>query len=119
MSPLDPERYIFLAYAAMAELAAGRPEAAVVHAQQSLRLNVMHSPSHRLLVGSLGLAGRDVDARAAARRWLDVFPAADAGTRTARGLGEQATWRDRFSDAVRDAGIATRDRAQRAPTRLS
>jgi TolB-like protein len=119
MSPLDPERYIFLAYAAMAELAAGRPEAAVVHAQQSLRLNVMHSPSHRLLVGSLGLAGRDADARAAARRWLEVFPAADAGTRTARGLGAQATWRERFSDAVRDAGIATRDNPRRAPTRLS
>jgi len=48
-----------------------------------------------------------------------VFPAADAGTRTARGLGERATWRDRFSDAVRDAGIAMRDKSQRAPTRLS
>jgi hypothetical protein len=45
--------------------------------------------------------------------------AADAGTRTARGLGERATWRDRFSDAVRDAGIAMRDKSQRAPTRLS
>jgi adenylate cyclase len=119
MSPLDPERYIFLAYAAMAELAAGRPEPAVVHAQQSLRLNVMHSPSHRLLVGSLGLAGRTADAQAAARRWLEVFPAADAGTRTARGLSERATWRDRFSDAVRDAGIAMRDKSQQAPTRLS
>lgn len=119
LSPLDPERYIFLAYSAMAELAAGRPDRAAAHAQQSLRLNALHSPSHRLLVGSLGLAGRGAEARAAAQRWLEVFPEADAGTRTARGLGDSASWRERFSDAVREAGVPTHTKTHRAPTRLS
>jgi tetratricopeptide (TPR) repeat protein len=119
LSPLDPERYVFEAYASMARIAAGHYDTAVTHARQSLRLHALHSPSHRLLVGSLWLAGHHEEAQVAAQRWLQVFPKANSGTRTAQGLGASATWRDHFADAVRQAGVPGASALPRAPTQLS
>ncbi len=119
LSPLDPERHVFEAYAAMADIAAGEYARAVAHARQSLRLHALHSPSHRLLVGSLWMAGQHEPARQAARTWLEAFPGAHSGTRTARGLGAAATWRDHFADAVRSAGVPSAPSTPRAPTQLS
>lgn len=119
LSPLDPERHVFEAYAAMADMAAGQFHGAVAHARQSLRLHALHSPSHRLLVGGLWLAGQQGHARQAAQQWLEAFPGAHSGTRTARGLGETATWRDHFADAVRSAGVPSASTLPRAPTQLS
>ncbi|WP_201492609.1 tetratricopeptide repeat protein [Rubrivivax sp. A210] len=121
LSPLDPERYVFEAYAAMAHLAAADYATAVDHARQSLRQHALHSPSHRLLVGSLWLAGQHDEARTAAQRWLKAFPKVSSGARTARGLGEAATWRDHFADAVREAGVPSAPdtpQASRVPTQL-
>lgn len=119
LSPLDPERHVFEAYAAMADIAAGQYAGAVAHARQSLRLHALHSPSHRLLVGSLWLAGQNDLARQAAQQWLQAFPGAHSGTRTAQGLGASATWREHFADAVRSAGVPTAPPLPRAPTQLS
>ncbi len=119
LSPLDPERHVFEAYAALADIAAGQYAAAVSHASQSLRLHALHSPSHRLLVGSLWLAGQHDHARQAAQQWLHTFPGAHSGTRTARGLGAAATWREHFADAVRSAGVPSAPPLPRAPTQLS
>lgn len=119
LSPLDPERYVFEAYASMAHVAAGQYETAVDHARQSLRMHSLHSPSHRLLVGSLWMAGHHEEARLAASRWLAAFPKVNSGTRTARGLEGDATWRDHFADAVREAGVPAAPAAPRAPTQLS
>jgi adenylate cyclase len=119
LSPLDPQRYVFEAYAAMAHIAAANYEAAVEHARHSLRLHTLHSPSHRLFVGSLWMAGREDDARKAARQWLAVFPKANSGQRSAKGLGNGATWRDHFADAVRSAGVPSATDSVRAPTQLS
>ena len=119
LSPLDPERHVFEAYAAMADIAAAEYVSAVHHARQSLRLHALHSPSHRLLVGSLWLAGQEDEARSAAKRWLATFPKVNSGTRSARGLGAAATWRDHFADAVRNAGVPGAPSSPRAPTQLS
>jgi adenylate cyclase len=119
LSPLDPERYVFEAYASMARIAAGDYEMAVDHARQSLRMHSLHSPSHRLLVGSLWMAGRHDEARQAANRWLAAFPKVNSGTRSARGLGAEADWRDHFADAVREAGVPGAPASPRAPTQLS
>lgn len=119
LSPLDPERHVFEAYAAMADLAAGHCQSAAAHARQSLRLHALHSPSHRLLVGCLWMTGQHDQARQAAQQWLQVFPGAHSGTRTARGLGASATWRDHFADAVRSAGVPSAPTVPRAPTQLS
>lgn len=119
LSPLDPERHVFEAYAAMADTAAGQYQNAVAHARQSLRLHALHSPSHRLLVGGLWLAGQHDQARQAAQQWLQAFPGAHSGTRSASGLGASATWRDHFADAVRGAGVPSAPPLPRAPTQLS
>lgn len=105
LSPLDPGRYLFEAYASMVAIAAGDYAAAVAHARQSLRLHALHAPTHTLLVGSLWLAGEQDQARQAAQRQLKAFPLAAAGARTARGKGNQATWREHLADALRAAGL--------------
>ena len=77
--PLDPNRYLFEAWAAMAALGAGCFEEAVTHAQASTRLHALHTPSLRLLVAALWLAERHEDARVAAARYMKTQPGARVG----------------------------------------
>ncbi|MBL8328996.1 MAG: hypothetical protein JNJ71_09110 [Rubrivivax sp.] len=115
LSPLDPERYLFEAYAAMAHIAAADYAPAVDHARRSLRLHALHAPSHLMLVGSLWLDGQQDEARLAAQRFVQAFPKVSAGPRTAAGKGEAATWRDHLADAVREAGLPSEPTAPPAP----
>lgn len=105
LSPLDPSLFVFEAFAAMASLGAGHHGDAVDHAQSSVRRHALHAPSHRLLTAALWLAGRHEDARAAARRYLEVQPGASAGIRRAQSHGSLPVWHPAFVDALMAAGV--------------
>jgi len=105
LSPLDPNRFLLEAYAAMAALGAGAYERAVGHAQASLRHHALHAPTHRMLVGSLWLAGRHEAARIAATRYLAVAPQARAQPRWRSNSTAQAPWGGAFSQALAEAGV--------------
>lgn len=105
LSPLDPQRFLLEAWATLADLAAGDHEAAVSHARASVRQHLLHSPSHLLLVGALSLSGRDDEARAAARRALQVCPRIRVGSRGRLTPARAPDWRDELADAARRAGL--------------
>ena len=105
LSPLDPCRFVFEAYAAVAALGARQHDAAVTHAQASLRHHALHAPSHRLLVGSLWMAGRHADARAATQNYLHSHPDARVGTAWRRSTQAQQVWGGEFAEALHCAGV--------------
>lgn len=105
LSPLDPSRYVFEAYAAMAFLAAGRYARAAAHATSSVRQHSLHAPGLHLLVGALWLNGEVDAARRTAERYLALFPKAKAGRTSSRRLGADQSWRHTFEEALINAGI--------------
>ena len=105
ISPLDPNRYLFESYAALAALADERHAEAVGHAQASVRHHALHAPSHRLLIGALWLDGRHDDARAAAQRFLSAYPGAGVSHGQRRAFDGDQAWRGRYLDALREAGV--------------
>lgn len=105
LSPLDPYRYEFEAFAAMASIAAGQYAIAAAHATSSVRQHSLHAPGLHLLVGALWLDGQFEAARRTAQRYLSLFPHANAGRNSSRRLGWGLTWRDTFERALVSAGI--------------
>lgn len=105
LSPLDPCRYLYESYAALAHIAAGNADQAVLHATNSVRQHCLHGPGLHLLVGALWLAGQFDEARQAARRYLGLFPRACAGPTAKRRLGHGLAWRAQFEEALIEAGI--------------
>jgi len=80
LSPFDPFNYFFLAAAGLTEFIAGRYESAIPWLRKALRLNPRFLPAHRHLVTSLANAGRDEEAREAARELLRIEPGFDIRT---------------------------------------
>lgn len=105
VSPLDPNRFLFDAFAAMAHVGAGRFEQAIHHARDSLRYHALHAPSHRLLVAALALAGRLDEARLALHDYLGVHPKASVGPRWRHLSGPQPVWESRFAEALLEVGL--------------
>ena len=104
-SPLDPSLYLFESYAAMAQMAAGAYPSAVSLAQSSVRRHALHAPSHRLLVGSLWLAGQHDEARSAAQRYLALDPQARARAGSRKALDTHDPWRLAFTQALELSGL--------------
>ena len=105
VSPLDPDLYLFESYAAMAQLAAGSPAHAVALAHSSVRRHALHAPSHRILIGSLWMAGQQQAARAAAQHYLTQEPKAQVSASLRNALDSQGGWLTAFNQALRDAGL--------------
>jgi len=105
LSPLDPYRYEFEAFAAMACIAAGFYARAVAHATSSVRQHGLHAPGLHLMVGALWLDGQHQAARRTAERYLALFPRARAGRTSSRRLGWGLEWRETFEEALESAGI--------------
>ena len=105
LSPLDPNLFVFEAYAAMAALGAGLHKQAVTHAQVSLRHHALHAPTHRLLIAALWLDGREPDARLAAAHYVRFQPEATVGASWRAKRGPQSVWGPVFADALRAAGV--------------
>ncbi len=76
LSPLDPMRYFFDAFAAAVHGAAGRHELALAYAQRSVRDNAVHLPGLVELMLAAVRAGRIARARRAARQYLALQPEA-------------------------------------------
>lgn len=105
VSPLDPNLYLFEAWAAMAQLAAGAHAQAAALAKSSVRRHALHSPSHRILVGSLWLAGQTQEAHLAAQRYLMLEPQARARAWSKDAVAEPAPWLVAFTGALECAGL--------------
>lgn len=105
LSPLDPSRYLYESYAALAYIVAGDYDRAATHAASSVRKHCLHTPGLHLLVGAQWLAGQHEAARRSAKQYLAVAPDANAGTKSQRRMGHGHEWRARFEQALISAGL--------------
>ncbi len=105
LSPLDPTRYLFEAYASMAHLMAGQIDQGIGLARSSLRLNAFHTASHRLLAIGLALAGRADEARVAAESLMRLEPGFRVARYAAWFPGRHSVRGSGFADALRAAGV--------------
>jgi TolB-like protein/DNA-binding SARP family transcriptional activator len=111
LSPFDPLMYAYNAYAGMAYLVDGQYERAIECALRSLRENRTYTAAHRLLVIALVLAGRVNEARASARRLLELEPGLTVAGFRRRYPGSAASHADSFCDALARAGVPPFDRS--------
>ncbi|MFN0182519.1 MAG: hypothetical protein ACKVQR_01755 [Aquabacterium sp.] len=103
LSPLDPQRYLYETYAARAAFACHEHAEAAHHARESVRRNLHHAVSHRMLIGALWEDGQHEAARLAAQTYLRLFPGASAaGTVDPPGARRRT---GRFVQALRAAGV--------------
>jgi Flp pilus assembly protein TadD len=105
LSPYDPLMYAYSGNAAMAYLADGQYERAIECALRSLRENRTYTSSYRLLTMALVLAGREDEARASARRLLELEPGLTVASFRRRYPGSASPQADLFCDALTEAGI--------------
>jgi TolB-like protein/DNA-binding SARP family transcriptional activator len=109
LSPYDPLMYAYSGIAGMAYLADGQYERAVECAMRSLRENRTYTHAYRMLVMALVLAGKEHEARAAARRLLDLEPGLTVAGFRHRYPGSASPHADLFCDALGRAGIPVSD----------
>jgi adenylate cyclase len=105
LSPYDPLMYAYSGNAAMAYLVDGQYERAIECALRSLRENRTYTSAYRLLVIALVLAGRGDEARASARRLLELEPGLTVSGFRRRYPGSASPHTDVFCDALARAGI--------------
>src|SRR5437660_8181469 len=105
LSPYDPLMYAYSGIAAMAYLVDGQYERAIECALRSLRENRTYTSSYRQLVIALVLASRGDEARASARRLLELEPGLTVAGFRRRYPGSASPHADLFCDALAKAGI--------------
>jgi TolB-like protein/DNA-binding SARP family transcriptional activator len=105
LSPYDPLMYAYSGIAGMAYLVDGQCERAIECALRSLRENRTYTHAHRLLVMALVLAGREDEARAPARRLLELEPGLTVAGFRRRYPGSASPHADLVCDALARAGI--------------
>ncbi|MBV9376609.1 MAG: hypothetical protein JO320_16405 [Alphaproteobacteria bacterium] len=105
LSPYDPLMYAYSGIAGMAYLTDGQYERAIECALRSLRENRTYTHGYRLLVMALVLADRQDEARASARRLLDLEPGLTVAGFRRRYPGSAGRQADTFCGALAKAGI--------------
>jgi TolB-like protein/DNA-binding SARP family transcriptional activator len=105
LSPYDPLMYAYSGNAAMAYLADGQYERAIECALRSLRENRTYTSAYRQLIMALVLAGREDEARAPARRLLELEPGLTVAGFRRRYPGSTSPQADLFCGALARAGI--------------
>ena len=105
LSPYDPLMYAYSSIAAIAYLINGLYERAIECALRSLRENRTYTASYRLLVIALALADRNDEARASARRLLELEPGLTVAGFRRRYPGSTSSHADLFCDALARAGV--------------
>jgi TolB-like protein len=105
LSPYDPLMYAYSGNAAMAYLVDGQYERAIECALRSLQENRTYTSAHRQLVMALVLAGREDEARASARRLLELEPGLTVTGFRRRYPGSASSHANLFCDALARAGI--------------
>jgi TolB-like protein/DNA-binding SARP family transcriptional activator len=116
LSPYDPLMYAYSGNAAMAYLADDQHERAIECALRSLRENRTYTAAYRLLVIALVLAGREQEARASARRLLDLEPGLTVEGFRRRYPGSASPHADLFCNALMRAGVPPSGKNGRAPS---
>jgi TolB-like protein/DNA-binding SARP family transcriptional activator len=109
LSPYDPLMYAYSVIAGMAYLADNQYERAIECALRSLRENRTYTSACRLLVIALVLAGREEEARAAARRLLALEPGLTVAGFRRRYPGSASPHADLYCDALGRAGVSPYD----------
>jgi adenylate cyclase len=117
LSPYDPLMYAYSGNAAMAYLVDGQYERAIECALRSLHENRTYTAAYRLLVMGLVLAGREDEARASARRLLELEPGLTVASFRRRYPGSASPQADLFCDALARAGIPLSSQNGAATTR--
>ncbi|MBV9201811.1 MAG: hypothetical protein JOY83_19185, partial [Alphaproteobacteria bacterium] len=107
LSPFDPLMYAYSGIAAMAYLVDGQFERAIECALRALRENRTYTSAYRQLVIALVLAGREDEARASARRLLELEPQLTVSGFRHRYPGSASAHADLLCDALAKAGIPT------------
>jgi adenylate cyclase len=105
ISPIDPMRYFFDAFAAMASLAADDYAAAREQARSSVRLNPRHLPSWVELAIAASLDGAGEEAQAAGREILRLRPAASVARFVAHHPAGEHPLVGQHAAALRAAGV--------------
>jgi adenylate cyclase len=105
LSPYDPLMYAYSGIAGWANLVNRQCERAIECALRSLRENRTYTHAYRLLVIGLVLAGRKDEARARARRLLELEPGLTVAGFLRRYPGSASPHADLFCDALARAGI--------------
>jgi TolB-like protein/DNA-binding SARP family transcriptional activator len=105
LSPYDPLMYAYSGNAAMAYLVDGQYDRAIECALRALRENRTYTSAYRQLAMALVLAGREDEARAPARRLLELEPGLTVAGFRRRYPGSASPHADLFCDALARAGI--------------
>jgi TolB-like protein/Flp pilus assembly protein TadD len=105
LSPYDPLMFAYNSYASIAYLVDGQCERAIECALRCLRENPTYTAAHRQLVIALVLADRENEARASARRLLELEPGLTVAGFRRRYPGSASPQADLFCDALARAGI--------------
>jgi TolB-like protein/DNA-binding SARP family transcriptional activator/Tfp pilus assembly protein PilF len=105
LSPYDPLMYAYSGVAGMAYLADRQYDRAIECALRSMRENKTYTHAYRLLVMASELAGREEQARRAARQLLELEPGLTVEQFRKRYPGSASPHADIYCDALARAGI--------------
>ncbi len=105
LSPFDPMNFFFWTVAGLAEFIAGRYDQAVGWLQRARRENPRFLATHRTLVATFGILGRDEDAKTAARDLLAVDPTFQISAFASWYPLQRADDLDRLVAGLRSAGL--------------
>jgi adenylate cyclase len=115
LSPYDPLMYAYSNIAGMAYLVDGQYDRAIECALRSLRENRTYTSAYRLLVIALSLAGREDEAKASARRLLELEPGLTVASFRRRYPGSASPQVDLFCDALTKAEVPPSGKNGAAP----
>jgi adenylate cyclase len=102
MSPIDPQLYRSFTGMGHALIELGRFEEAIVAGKKAQRQNPSYEPAYRCLASALAHLGRDVEAREAAARLLELDPAFTISAWIARAAHSRAKL---LIEGLRKAGL--------------
>jgi adenylate cyclase len=105
LSPLDPLAFFYDSLAAGAALAAGRYAEAEERAMRSLRLNLSHASSYRILITAQVMQDRLDEARQASARLMQLAPDFSVGKYRAMSPVTHAGFLAILTDSLRRAGV--------------
>ena len=105
LSRLDPMRYYYETLSAAGFLADGQFERATTLCERSLRLNRLHTPTHRVLAIAQMLGGQADAARATVKSMLNLQSDYTAEHYLENYPGGRVAHAARYADALRAAGL--------------
>ena len=105
LSRLDPMRYYFETLSAAGFLADGQYGRAMALCERSLRLNRLHTPTHRVLAIAQQLGGQADAARSTVKAMLGLQPGFTAERYLESYPGGRVVHAAQYADALRAAGL--------------